>query len=575
MRSLRCCLAVALVGGTLASAALAPPAAAFNPVKAACAVGGAVDKRVKLLCSAISAGSAALKLAKSLLGGKLFSGLKGLAGLGGGATSAIASRAATAATVAVGLAAIGTWVLGGARFAVHAAAAALNQTTTPQLQSTWFSSTYWRVAGVAAMLTLPFLFAAAVQALVRSDLSLLLRAALGYLPLSLLVVSIAAPVTMLLLAASDELASFVSSAAGGAGNHFLNGASGIVGVLTLGARSPFIAFFLGLLTVAGAVALWMELLVREAAVYVIVLMLPLAFAALVWPARRVWAVRAVELLVALILSKFAIVAVLSLAGAALDSAGHSLTGVIAGVVLLAMGVMAPWALLRLVPLAELASTAAGALRQEMRSSSGPARSSATLGEESDRWASKTAAMRRESEQGLGPGSELGDSARDLRRNGEPNRTPAMGAEADGPDLVEPGAPYPAPQPDLGDELDQAAVAGPGSGPRTAAGDGRSGDPGGAGSSTGPAVPGGAVAPNGSAPGGVTPPGGFGLRPPPLDLLRQPDLSHDVLLGPEAGRGEPPVPRPAPNGAGRSGGEPPADENPDPTPPPQPPADGVL
>ena len=65
--------------------------------------------------------------------------------------------------------------------------------------------------------------------------------------------------------------------------------------------------------------LWIELLIREAAVYVIVLMLPLFFAAMVWPARRVWAVRAVEMLVALILSKFAIVAVLSLGGAAL---GH-------------------------------------------------------------------------------------------------------------------------------------------------------------------------------------------------------------------------------------------------------------
>ena len=67
---------------------------------------------------------------------------------------------------------------------------------------------------------------------------------------------------------------------------------------------------------------------REAAVYVVVLMLPLAFAALVWPARRIWAVRAVELLVALILSKFAIVAVLSLGGAAISaSAGHaSVTG---------------------------------------------------------------------------------------------------------------------------------------------------------------------------------------------------------------------------------------------------------
>ena len=74
---------------------------------------------------------------------------------------------------------------------------------------------------------------------------------------------------------------------------------------------------MGLLAAFGALVLWLELLMREAAVYVVVLMLPLAFAAMVWPARRVWAIRAVELLVALILSKFAIVAVLTLGGAAL------------------------------------------------------------------------------------------------------------------------------------------------------------------------------------------------------------------------------------------------------------------
>ena len=87
--------------------------------------------------------------------------------------------------------------------------------------------------------------------------------------------------------------------------------------------------------IAAAFALWIELLMREAAVYVIVLMLPLAFAAMVWPARRIWAVRAVELLVALILSKFAIVAVLALGGAAISvSAGHSSsTGIMAGAVL--------------------------------------------------------------------------------------------------------------------------------------------------------------------------------------------------------------------------------------------------
>ena len=130
------------------------------------------------------------------------------------------------------------------------------------------------------------------------------------------------------------------------------------GLLSLLHRTAFLAFVVGLLTVAGAVVLWVELLMREAAVYVIVLMLPLAFAAMVWPARRVWAIRAVELLVALILSKFAIVAVLSLGGAAL---GHTLRqrghGTLAGFVLVCWRSFAPWALLRLLPLTELAGHA--------------------------------------------------------------------------------------------------------------------------------------------------------------------------------------------------------------------------
>jgi hypothetical protein len=102
-------------------------------------------------------------------------------------------------------------------------------------------------------------------------------------------------------------------------------------------------------------------------------MLPLAFAAMVWPARRIWAIRAVESLVALVISKFAIVAVLSLGGAALSSGtnlgnlgNHSITDVLIGLVLLLMGAFTPWALLRLLPLAEIASSAASSLASPAR-----------------------------------------------------------------------------------------------------------------------------------------------------------------------------------------------------------------
>ncbi len=189
-----------------------------------------------------------------------------------------------------------------------------------------------------------------------------------HLPLSMLVVSIAAPLTMLLLAASDELSAIVSGAAGNASAHFLERRERCRRRPEHASRSPFLAFLIGTFTVAGAIVLWIELLMRETAVYVIVLMLPLAFAAFVWPARRVWAVRTLELLGALILSKFAIVAVLSLGGAALGSSlGHpSVANWLAGLVLVLMAAFMPWALLRLVPLAEMASGAAGSLRRELQ-----------------------------------------------------------------------------------------------------------------------------------------------------------------------------------------------------------------
>jgi hypothetical protein len=342
--------------------AFAPaPAAALSLDNPACGPAGVLNGPASAGCEGIGAGGPLLKAGKQIVTGNVGGAVNTAVG---GAAQAVASTA----TTALGLAAIGTWVVGGAQGVLNDAAGALGQTTAPQLRTTWFSSEYWRMAAIAAMMTLPFLFAAAVQALIRSDAGLLARATLGYLPLGMLAVAIAAPVTMLLLAASDQLCGLISSAAGNASAHFLAKAAAVIGGLTAVASSPFLAFLVGLFMIGAAFALWIELLMREAAVYVIVLMLPLAFAAMVWPARRIWAIRAVELLVALILSKFAIVAVLSLGGAAISaSAAHSsIAGIMAGAVLITLAAFSPWAMLRLVPLAELASGAAGALRAELR-----------------------------------------------------------------------------------------------------------------------------------------------------------------------------------------------------------------
>jgi hypothetical protein len=344
---------LAVVAVTVALAFSAAPAPASAGVGGTvCSLAGWLSGLISKTCTLATHAGRVINAGKKLAGGHVGGAIGALVG----STSQKVARAAAITAVAAG-------VVAGAQVAMKLTVSAVNSSTTPNLGAVWFSSSYWRMAAVAALLTLPFLCAAAIQAMLRSDLTLLLRSAFGYLPLGMLAVGVAAPVTGLLLTASDEMSSIVSSASGHAGANFL-GHVGALSALVSGATGTvFVSFFIALFTIAAAITLWLELLIRQAAVYVIVLMLPLFFAAMVWPARRIWAARAVELLIALILSKFAIVAVLGLGGAAL---GHTpLPGVgslLAGTTLVLLAAFSPWAMLRLLPLHELAGAAVGGLR---------------------------------------------------------------------------------------------------------------------------------------------------------------------------------------------------------------------
>jgi hypothetical protein len=346
-------LAVLALAVTLAVSARPAPASA-GVVGTACSLGGWFSGLVGKACTIATHAGRVIDAGKKLATGHL-----------GGAIGDLTGSAGKTVARAAGLAAVAAAVVGGAQYALKLTVAAIGRSTDPDVTAGWFSASYWRMAAVAALLTIPFLVAAAIQAMLRSDLGLLLRAAFGYLPLGMLAVGIAGPVVALLLAGSDEMSTIVSSASGHAGASFLGRVSGLGGLVAAGSGSLFVSFFIALFTTAAAIALWLELLIRQAAVYVIVLMLPLFFAAMVWPARRIWAARAVELLIALILSKFAVVAVLGLGGAAL---GHALIpgigSFLAGTTLVLLAAFSPWAMLRLLPLHELAGAALGGLRSQ-------------------------------------------------------------------------------------------------------------------------------------------------------------------------------------------------------------------
>ena len=138
-------------------------------------------------------------------------------------------------------------------------------------------------------------------------------------PLAILLTGVAVKLVQLGLALTDSMSATVAQGAGLDTDHFFGSTiTASSGPATGGPATPtFVVLMGGLAVVFGAFLLWVELLIRSAAIYVVVLFLPLALASLAWPAIAHWCRRLVNTLVALILGTFVIVSVLSLAAGAL------------------------------------------------------------------------------------------------------------------------------------------------------------------------------------------------------------------------------------------------------------------
>ena len=273
------------------------------------------------------------------------------------------------------------WVTDAAVWVTGKVGVLIDKTASPNLTAGWFEGQYGAMVEVAGALALVMLMLAVIQALIRQDVGLLVRCAFGYLPMAFILAGVAVAATGLLVAITDDMARGVVSglgtdestnllqAVGDAYKHALDQTSGI----------PLFGVFLGAIILAlGAFVLWLELIIRDAAIYVCVFFLPLTFVAMIWPATSRWARRLVELLVAIVLAKFVIVAILSLASAALantaltQSDGDTFERMLAGAALLVLAAWSPFALLRLVPMMEAAAATVVSQRATMSNATGAA-----------------------------------------------------------------------------------------------------------------------------------------------------------------------------------------------------------
>jgi hypothetical protein len=317
-------------------------------------------------------------------------GLGPVCRLASGAASIAGSAASTVVGFGAGsvLDAVAGWVSSGAVWLLGQIGGVLAATTKVDIGATWFTSHYRTMAALAGLVIVPLLLAGVIQAIHRQSATMLLRSVLINVPLAVLLTAVAVQLVELGLVLTDSMSSAVAQGSGVDTGHLFTSMIGVLASPAVGS-DPVVPTFIVLLgslaVVIGAFLLWVELLIREAAVYVAVLFLPLALASLAWPAISHWCRRLVDTLVALILGKFVIVSILSLAVGAMasgagtgppGSTGHGFSDLLGGAALLVLAAASPWTLLRLLPMVEAGAVGhlEGAGRRAYQSAVGPVRS---------------------------------------------------------------------------------------------------------------------------------------------------------------------------------------------------------
>ena len=282
------------------------------------------------------------------------------------AGGALIDGVGSAAQAGVGLAGdavmggLTSWVAGGAAWLLQRAGQLLDRSTRPALGSTWFRARYRTMVELAVALSLLFLVLAVLHAVLRQDARALARSAMLALPLALLLCFAAVTLVETALAMTDWLTARVLQRFERDTAEFFSDAGGVLGPASIsGSPLPGFLLFLGaLLTALATFVVWLELVMREAAVYLAVAFLPLSFSAMIWERTAHWCRRMTELLIAVVLAKLTIAVAISVAAGAMGHARSGeggLTALMAGSAVMLIAALTPFLLLRLIPVSDAAA----------------------------------------------------------------------------------------------------------------------------------------------------------------------------------------------------------------------------
>jgi len=179
--------------------------------------------------------------------------------------------------------------------------------------------------------------------------------------------------TVIALGVADGISSDVTKTALGDGTTFFKAVSGVFSDRSASAAfgaavgSTIVTLIFAIMVLLASIAVWIELILRNAVIYVAVLFLPITLAASVWPALRSWSTNLTKTLGAFVILKPVVVIILSLAGAAATAGlGGQSKGpvgvVLAAVVIFGLAAFSPFALLSLIGAGSEAHALAGHAR---------------------------------------------------------------------------------------------------------------------------------------------------------------------------------------------------------------------
>jgi hypothetical protein len=264
------------------------------------------------------------------------------------------------------------WMTDAARWVTGRIQKLIERTSTPELQSDWYRERFASMVSLGAGLSVLVAMIALGSAGLRRDPDALGATCLGMFRAGI-GTGIVLALVVLALGVADGITNWVAADASGqtASKFWGDVASAWGGPDHAGFGSSAIAFLFAVVQVIAGIAVWIEMLLRQAGIYVAVLFMPAALAASIWPPLRVWQSRLVALLFVMVAMKPVIVVVLSLAGSAAAAGGDAdkdLGILVAAVMILSLAAFTPWVLMMLVSLDHEGSWSAGSATASMKGS---------------------------------------------------------------------------------------------------------------------------------------------------------------------------------------------------------------